>query len=575
MSLRILIPALLLTFTLIVAFMGYAVIRNDLSISIEQRSMRYMNIELSKLQSLIEHLLAKENSQAIQSLHSIKASELDNKGMLIVDQNNIVIASPYQQDVLNSWRDSKLQVDSNQVEKSISTKRGNVHFSEDRKLLNGYINLCVRDLTKGLRSFSCGFLYYQLDVNYRQDQARIWLFKQSIYIAIGSSFACFLLLLLLHYRVTRRVIKIESALTLWANGDRDAQIQLNGNDELHHIGNMINTLVKQFATDEKSLIFSKKVNDTIIQSANYSIIATDTQGIITTFNSTAEKMLGYNRSELINKLSPGIFHDFTEIEAHSIELSKALGINIQPGFESIVALAKEGGIDENNWTYIHKDGHRIPVHLSVTALHDANGSISGYLGIANDISKKLEAEEKLEQLAYFDQLTQLPNRRLYNDRLNQTIVLAERNKSQFSIFFIDLDKFKFVNDTYGHEVGDKLLINVAGTISKCIRKSDTVARLGGDEFTVILQGSDSHYDKKPISLIAEKVIQELSKTITIDGHDLNIGASIGIATYPQDGSEVSSLNKHADIAMYQAKDEGRGRYCFFDSNSDSTLANSD
>lgn len=565
MSLRILIPVLLLTFTLLVTFMGYAVIRNDLSIAIEESSKRYMNIELSKLQSLIEPLLANNNSQAIQSLHAVKASELDNKGILIVDQNNIVIASSYQQDVLNSWHDSKFQVDSKQVQKSISTKRGNILFSENRKLLNGYINLCVRDLTKGLRSFSCGFLYYQLDVGYRQDQARVWLFTQAIYIALGSSFASLLLLLLIHFRVTRRVIKIETALSRWTNGDRNTQIKLDGNDELNHIGSMINELVKQFSADEKSLIFSKKVNDTIIQSANYSIIATDTQGIITTFNSSAEKMLGYNRSELINKSTPGLFHDVPEIVNHCEKISKKLNISLKPGFESIVALAKEGKIDENNWTYIHKDGHRIPVHLSVTALYDTDGSISGYLGIANDISKKLEAEEKLEQLAYFDQLTQLPNRRLYNDRLNQTIALAERNKTQFSIFFIDLDKFKFVNDTYGHEIGDKLLINVAGTISQCIRKSDTVARLGGDEFTVILQGLESHYDKKPISLIAEKVIQELSKTITIDGHNLNIGASIGIAIYPQDGCEVSTLNKHADIAMYQAKDEGRGRYCFFSS----------
>ena len=260
-------------------------------------------------------------------------------------------------------------------------------------------------------------------------QARVWLFTQAIYIALGSSFASLLLLLLIHFRVTRRVIKIETALSRWTNGDRNTQIKLDGNDELNHIGSMINELVKQFSADEKSLIFSKKVNDTIIQSANYSIIATDTQGIITTFNSSAEKMLGYNRSELINKSTPGLFHDVPEIVNHCEKISKKLNISLKPGFESIVALAKEGKIDENNWTYIHKDGHRIPVHLSVTALYDTDGSISGYLGIANDISKKLEAEEKLEQLAYFDQLTQLPNRRLYNDRLNQTIALAERNNT--------------------------------------------------------------------------------------------------------------------------------------------------
>jgi diguanylate cyclase (GGDEF)-like protein len=132
-----------------------------------------------------------------------------------------------------------------------------------------------------------------------------------------------------------------------------------------------------------------------------------------------------------------------------------------------------------------------------------------------------------------------------------------------------------VNDTFGHEVGDKLLIKVAEIISGCIRKSDTVARLGGDEFTVILPGLDSHYDKIAVSLIAEKVIERLSKTIVIDDHNLNIGASIGIAIYPQDGLEVSNLNKHADIAMYRAKDQGRGQFRFYDSKFDSTMANTD
>jgi diguanylate cyclase (GGDEF)-like protein len=575
MPLRILIPVLLLAFTLLITLIGYAVIRNDLTEEIEQQSLRYMNIELSKLQSLIEPLLAKKDIRAIKSLHAFKASELDNKAMLIVNEKNNIITSSNQQDGLNHWHSTTLEIDPEYVEKTISTTRSHTHFSTDKNLLNGYINLCVHDLTKGLRSFSCGFLYYQIDINYRQHQARIWLVKQSLYIAIGNAFAAFLLFLLLHYRVTRRVIHIRSALDLWSKGDRDAQIILNGRDELSHIGNMINSLVKQFSDDEKALIFSQQVNDAIIQSANYCIIATDTQGVINTFNYTAEKMLGYEKSELIDKKTPGIFHDIPEVIARSKVLSKELGVNIKPGFDTLVARARKGEIDENNWTYIHKDGHLIPVHLSVTALYNSYGHINGFLGIAYDISKQLEAEEKLEQLAYFDQLTQLPNRMLYNDRLNQTIAFAERDKSHFSIFFIDLDKFKFVNDTFGHEVGDKLLIKVAKIISSCIRKSDTVARLGGDEFTVILPGLDNNDDKVAVRLIAEKVMQRLSKTIIIDDHNLNIGASIGIAIYPQDGLDISSLNKHADIAMYRAKDQGRGQYCFFDSKPDNTMANTD
>lgn len=575
MSLRVLIPSLLLFFTLIITIIGYAVIRIDLTEDIEQESLRYMNIELSKLQSLIEPLLAKGDYRGIKSLQSFKASELDNKGILIADPKGVVVASSNQKDLLNPWQISHIGINSEFVKKTISSTRSHTQFSDDRKLLEGYIDLCVRDLSKGLRSFSCGFLYYQLDLNYRHHQAREWLVKQSIYIALGSSLAAITLLLILHFRVTRRVIKIKTTLDLWTKGDREAKINLGGNDELNHISYLINNLVKEFTKDEKALIFNQQVNDAIIQSANYSIISTNTKGVITTFNSSAEKLLGYDKFELIDKQSPAILHHIPEVIERAKILSKELGVDIEPGFETFVAKARLGKIDENNWTYIHKDGHEIPVRLSVTALYDTHGHIYGFLGIAHDISEQLAAEEKLEQLAYFDQLTQLPNRMLYNDRLNQTIGFAQRNNSSFSIFFLDLDKFKFVNDNYGHEVGDKLLIEVAKILTQSVRRSDTVARLGGDEFTVILPGLDSHYDKIAVGLIAEKIIEQLSKDIIIDGYTLQIGASIGIAIYPEHGMEASDLNKHADMAMYQAKEHGRGRYYFYKPSEDTTVASSD
>ena len=575
MSLRLLIPILLLAFTLLITLIGYSVIRTDLTEAIEQESLRYMNIELSKLQSLLEPLLAKKDIRAIESLQAFKASELDNNILVIVDENGKIIASNSQRDILNNWQTSRFNISTETAKKAIKSTRSLTIFSADRRFLDGYVNLCVRDLSKGLRNFSCGFLYYQLDIAYRQHQARSWLVKQSMYIALGSSIASLLLALILNLRITRRVLKIKNTLNLWSKGDRSVQITLKGQDELVDIANMINSLVKQFSYDEQSLIFSQQVNDAIIQSANYCIIDTDTRGVISTFNSSAEKLLGYKKHELVNKKSPAVFHDIPEVIARTELLSKELGIKIEPGFETFVTRARHGQVDENNWTYIHKSGRRIPVRVSVNALYDAHGRISGFLGITHDISEQLKAEEKLEQLAYFDQLTQLPNRMLYNDRLNQTIEMAKRHNAHFSIFFLDLDKFKFVNDNYGHEVGDKLLIHVAEVISHCIRKSDTVARLGGDEFTVILPGIDSHYDKLAVGLLAEKIIEKLCEDIIIDNHTLQIGVSIGISIYPQDGDEAVSLNKHADIAMYHAKDHGRGRYFFYSPEQDTTLASSD
>lgn len=572
MSLRVLIPILLIVFSLLVTLIGYVAIRTDLTKDIEQQTLRYMNIELSKLQSLVEPLLAKNDSRGIKSLQSLKASEFDNKAMLIVNEKGIIVASNNQQEISAPWQASKIELDKHLVEKTVNTTRSFSRFSKDRKLLDGYISLCVRDLSKGLRSYSCGFLYYQLDVDFRQHQARSWLVKQSVYIAAGSGLAALVLMLILHLKVTGRVLKIKSTLDLWSKGDRNASIELKGNDELNHIANLINNLVKQFSNDEQALIFNQQVNDAIIQSANYSIIATDTHGIITTFNSSAEKLLGYDKYELINKQTPAIFHDKEEVILHNEKLCQELNLDIDPSFETFVAKARRGQLDENNWTYISKNGSRIPVRLSVTALYDTHGHIYGFLGIAYDITRQLEAEEQLEKLAYYDALTQLPNRMLYNDRLNQTIAFAQREQSHFSVFFLDLDKFKFVNDTYGHEVGDKLLKKVTEILTQCVRKSDTVARLGGDEFTVILPGMDNHYDKLAVGLIAEKIISKLSEDIIIDNHLIQIGASIGISIYPQHGMEASTLNKHADIAMYQAKEKGRGQYLFYQ---DSSMATSD
>lgn len=575
MPLRILIPILLIVFSFLVTLIGYLAIRSDLTVSIEQQSVRYMNIELSKLQSLLEPLLTQKNMRMVSSLHTAKVSELDSKAMLITTEEGIVAASSNQQDLQSRWQSSQLNIQADLAEKAMANRRNYSQFSADRNFLNGYINLCVKDLSKGLRSQSCGFLYYQLDVKFRQEQARSWLIKQSYYIALGSSLVALLLMLILHFKVTRRVLKIQSILDLWSKGNRDVQIQFKGNDELTHIANIINDLVCQFASDEKALIFNKQVNDAIIQSSNYSIITTDTDGVITTFNASAEKLLGYKKSEVINKKPAAIFHDAEEIVSHHKKVSAELGIDIKIGFETLVAKSSLGQIDEDDWTYIHKDRSRIPVRLSITALYDTHGNINGYLGVARDISEHLKTKEQLEQLAYFDPLTQLPNRMLYTDRLNQNIVFAERNNAQFSIFFMDLDKFKFVNDTYGHEVGDKLLIKVAEIVTHCVRKSDTVARLGGDEFTLILSNTHDHYDRNAIGLIAQNIITEISQDIMVDDYLLQIGASIGIATYPDHGSNSSDLNKNADIAMYQAKEQGRGQYVFYNSLVDDSISKTD
>jgi diguanylate cyclase (GGDEF)-like protein/PAS domain S-box-containing protein len=187
-------------------------------------------------------------------------------------------------------------------------------------------------------------------------------------------------------------------------------------------------------------------------------------------------------------------------------------------------------------------------------LRREDGSIYALCGISTDISKRKEAEEHLQHMAQFDALTHLPNRALFNDRLRQAIAAALRNRKRLALMFIDLDKFKPVNDTFGHGVGDLLLQEVALRIQDCLRESDTAARVGGDEFVILLPSIETQGDA---GKVGEKIRHSLNQPFELAEHTLTIGSSIGVAVYPEHGREEKLLVKSADIAMYHAKKNGR------------------
>ena len=174
--------------------------------------------------------------------------------------------------------------------------------------------------------------------------------------------------------------------------------------------------------------------------------------------------------------------------------------------------------------------------------------------------ERKQAERKLTRLAHFDALTNIPNRILFRDRLEHTLKLAERGRRTFTLLFIDLDGFKLINDKYGHDIGDLLLKSCAERICKCIRKSDTVARIGGDEFTVLLEHTDSTSN---IVRITKKIIRAIKQPHSLNNHEVFVGCSVGIAVYPNAGTDVESLQRHADMAMYQAKQSSAEDFHFF------------
>jgi diguanylate cyclase (GGDEF)-like protein len=207
-----------------------------------------------------------------------------------------------------------------------------------------------------------------------------------------------------------------------------------------------------------------------------------------------------------------------------------------------------------------KDGEDYLEWLSIAAVKDEQGKVSHYIGIFSDITSEKESEERLLYLAHYDQLTGLPNRILFNDRLTQALAQAKRGQLQVAVMFLDLDGFKLVNDTLGHAAGDELLRQVAQRLTSCLRATDSVARFGGDEFTIVLPAIE---DRSDVIRVANKIIEEVARPYPLDGSEAAITTSIGISLYPGDGADPSVLIHRADNAMYHTKRHGKNHHEFY------------
>jgi diguanylate cyclase (GGDEF)-like protein len=207
-----------------------------------------------------------------------------------------------------------------------------------------------------------------------------------------------------------------------------------------------------------------------------------------------------------------------------------------------------------------KNGEIYPKWLDISTVHDESGKLTNYIAIFSDITERKATEAQLEFMAYHDALTKLPNRSLLRDRFDQAIATAMRDNTLVALLFLDLDQFKAVNDSLGHEVGDQLLLGAADRINRCVRETDTVCRLGGDEFVILLTNLQN---AGGASQVAQKVLDGCSSPIAIGKHLLNTSFSIGISMYPDDGNDFDTVMKLADTAMYYAKDAGRNTYRFY------------
>ena len=290
---------------------------------------------------------------------------------------------------------------------------------------------------------------------------------------------------------------------------------------------------------QETLTLARKV----IENTGEAIVITDGEANIIEVNPSHERLTGYSAEEVIG---------------HNPSIMKS-GRHDQLFYSAMWQDLKETGSWKGEIWDRRKNGEVFPKWLTINTIGEPQKGNGYYVGIFNDISYHIETEKQLKQLAFYDSLTALPNRALFRDRLAQKMTEASRLGSKLALFFLDLDHFKYVNDSMGHDVGDELLIEVAKRIKGCVRASDTVSRLGGDEFTVILSIKETIM----VGGVADKIISQLEKPFWLKGNEVFISGSIGIALYPDDGNSYESLTKNADVAMYHAKDAGRGMYKFF------------
>ena len=261
-------------------------------------------------------------------------------------------------------------------------------------------------------------------------------------------------------------------------------------------------------------------------------------------NPAIQRMTGYAIGEVIGRNPRFLFGEDRD----------------QPGLRSLRAGIKKGQEVKALLRHYRKDGTQFWNEVSVSPVHDAEGRLTHFIDVFNDVTERVRYQEELERQATHDALTGLANRNLLNDRLQHAIARAERRGGIVAVLFTDLDYFKYVNDSLGHTVGDELLKAVAAAISGCVRDVDTVARPGGDEFVLVLADAESEND---VLSAMTRVLEAVSRQYPVAGHDLHVSCSIGASLYPRDGRDAVTLLKNADTAMYRAKEGGRNRGQFY------------
>ncbi|WP_420825743.1 EAL domain-containing protein [Pseudomonas typographi] len=294
---------------------------------------------------------------------------------------------------------------------------------------------------------------------------------------------------------------------------------------------------------------------TVFEHSTSAILITDPAGYIVQVNEAFSRVSGYSAQQVQDQL-PSLLTVQEQQQAHLQYVVKQL--------------AERGSWEGEVWLK-RRNGEHYPAWVGITAVFDDEGDLASYVCFFSDISERKASEQRIHRLAYYDALTHLPNRTLFQDRLHNALQQAERQKSWVVLMFLDLDRFKPINDSLGHAAGDRMLKDMATRLLACVDEDDTVARMGGDEFTLLLQPRASREQALNSAVrVAEQILASLVRPFVLEGREFFVTASVGIALSPQDGNELSQLMKNADTAMYHAKERGKNNFQFYQADMNAT-----
>ncbi len=346
-------------------------------------------------------------------------------------------------------------------------------------------------------------------------------------------------------RIMRPLNDFHEAALAIAQGQPDVRIPLRTPDEFGEVAEAFNAMAQEVTQRTQQLQCQTRFSELLLNSAGEGIIGVDGDGTMTFVNVLAARLTGYSPEELVGlPLHPTLHPAF------------ANGTRILDKDCAILATLRDGQVHHGaSEAFRHRDGSFFPVEFVSTPIRDGDALV-GAVVMFNDVSERLAAEAMIDQMAYYDSLTGLPNRLLFLDRLDQALAQARHDGRKAAVMMLDLDRFKIINDTLGHPVGDQVIKIVAERLLYRLREVDTVARLGGDEFALVLPDLSETSD---IAQIGKVIHEEVSRIIRIGEQDLFVTPSMGISVYPSDGDDGATLIKNAEAALVQAKGE-RNRY---------------